>query len=64
VPVLLVGGGKDTIARPDDIAILQAVAAGESKVIEIPMADHSVIEFWFHELGEPVREWFKEKLQH
>jgi pimeloyl-ACP methyl ester carboxylesterase len=64
VPVLLVGGGKDTIARPDDIATLHAAAAGESKVIEIPMADHSTIEFWFHELGVPVLGWFQEKLQH
>jgi pimeloyl-ACP methyl ester carboxylesterase len=62
VPVLLIGGGKDTISRPDDIATLHAAAAGESKVIEIPMADHSVIEFWFHELGEPVLGWFQEKL--
>jgi pimeloyl-ACP methyl ester carboxylesterase len=64
VPVLLIGGGKDTIARPDDIATLHAAAAGESKVIEIPMADHSVIEFWFHQLGEPVLTWFQEKLGH
>jgi pimeloyl-ACP methyl ester carboxylesterase len=64
VPVLLVGGGKDTIARPDDIATLHAAAARESKVIEIPMADHSTIEFWFHELGDPVLGWFQEKLGH
>ncbi len=64
VPVLLIGGGKDTIARPDDISTLHDAAAGESKVIEIPMADHSAIEFWFHELGEPVLGWFQEKLNH
>jgi pimeloyl-ACP methyl ester carboxylesterase len=63
-PVLLVGGGKDTTSRPDDIAALHAAAAGESKVIEIPMADHSVIEFWFHELGTPVLDWFQENLAH
>jgi pimeloyl-ACP methyl ester carboxylesterase len=62
VPVLLVGGGKDATSRPDDIATLHAAAAGESTVIEIPMADHSSIEFWFHELGEPVLTWFQEKL--
>lgn len=61
-PVLLVGGGKDTISRPDDIATLHAAAAGEAKVIEIPMADHSAIEFWFHELSGPVLGWFQEKL--
>ena len=63
VPVLLIGGGKDTIARLDDIVTLHAAAAGESKVVEIPMANHSVIEFWFHELGEPVLDWFQQKLQ-
>jgi pimeloyl-ACP methyl ester carboxylesterase len=63
-PVLLIGGGKDTTSRPDDIATLHNAAASESRVIEIPMADHSVIELWFHELGDPVLGWFEEKLAH
>lgn len=62
VPVLLIGGGKDTISRPDDIAAMQHAAAGETSVIEIPKASHAAIELWFHELSNPVLTWFHQKL--
>jgi pimeloyl-ACP methyl ester carboxylesterase len=62
MPVLLIGGGKDTISRPDDIAAMQKTAAGETSVIEIPAANHAVIELWFHELSDPVLTWFQQKL--
>jgi pimeloyl-ACP methyl ester carboxylesterase len=62
VPVLLIGGGKDSISRPDDLAALQNAAAGESKLILIPIADHFVISMWFQELADPVRKWFQTRL--
>jgi pimeloyl-ACP methyl ester carboxylesterase len=62
VPVLLIGGGKDTISRPADVAAMQHAAAGEISVIEIPKANHAAIELWFHELSDPVLTWFHQKL--
>jgi pimeloyl-ACP methyl ester carboxylesterase len=62
VPVLLIGGGKDSISRPDDLAALQKAAAGESKLIPIPIADHFVISMWFNELADPVKKWFQTRL--
>ena len=61
-PVLLIGGGKDSISRPDDLAALQKAAAGESKVIMIPLANYFVIPAWFHELGDPAKKWFQTRL--
>lgn len=63
VPVLLIAGEKDTISQPPDIMALHKAAGGEAKIIEVPMANHEVIEFWFHDLGKPVLEWFQEKLK-
>jgi pimeloyl-ACP methyl ester carboxylesterase len=62
VPVLLIGGGEDTISRPEDLAALQKAAAGESKLISIPMANHFVISSWFQELADPVKNWFQTRL--
>jgi pimeloyl-ACP methyl ester carboxylesterase len=62
VPVLLIGGGNDSISRPDDLAALQKAAAGESKLILIPHANHFAISAWFHELADPVKKWFQTRL--
>jgi pimeloyl-ACP methyl ester carboxylesterase len=62
-PVLLVGGGRDKISRPDDIAALQRAGAGEVRTIMIPGADHVAVPLWFHELGDPVQSWFKTHLE-
>jgi pimeloyl-ACP methyl ester carboxylesterase len=57
-PVLLIGGGKDTICTPNDIAALHTAAAGESTIIQIPLAVHFVLPLWFHDLTDPVKAWF------
>jgi len=62
VPVLLIGGGNDSISRPEDLAALQKAAAGESQLILIPRANHFVISAWFHELADPVKKWFQTRL--
>jgi pimeloyl-ACP methyl ester carboxylesterase len=57
-PVLLIGGGKDTICPPDDILALQKAAGGEAKTIQIPIADHVVLPLWLQEIADPVKAWF------
>lgn len=58
IPVLLVGGGKDSISRPDDIATLRTAAVGKVEAIHINEANHFVLPMWFHELANPVEAWF------
>jgi pimeloyl-ACP methyl ester carboxylesterase len=58
VPVLLVGGAKDSISRPEDIEALKVAAPEGSKCIMVPIANHEALGVWLHELGEPVKEWF------
>ncbi|MDB6111781.1 MAG: hypothetical protein JWR69_3531 [Pedosphaera sp.] len=62
VPVLLVGGAKDNISRPADIAALQAAAPAAAQSIVVPIATHEVLAVWLHELGEPVKQWFADHL--
>lgn len=61
-PVLLIGGGRDTISPPGDLKVLEGLAPPGSKRIMIANADHFVIGFWFHELEKPVVNWFAEHL--
>ena len=60
-PVLLIGGGKDGICRPEDLQLLEQAAPAGSEKILIPEANHFVIGFWFQDLSKPVKDWF---LQH
>jgi pimeloyl-ACP methyl ester carboxylesterase len=62
-PVLFVGGTKDTICPPDDIAVLKQAAPLGSTSIVIPEANHQVLGMWLHELGVPVKQWFDNHLQ-
>ena len=62
-PVLLIGGGKDTITSTNDLLALEQAAPAGSKRLLIPeAADHKVIGYWFHEIEEPVKAWFREHL--
>ena len=61
-PVLLIGGGKDSISRPDDIERMKSQAPPGSDAIIIPGADHFAIGYWFKGLTEPVKAWFSAHL--
>jgi pimeloyl-ACP methyl ester carboxylesterase len=61
-PVLLVGGGKDPVSRPEDILKLKQAAGGESKSLELPEADHYIVGLWMQELTGPITTWFRERL--
>jgi pimeloyl-ACP methyl ester carboxylesterase len=58
-PVLLIGGEKDPICRPDDIECLERASDGAVvKSVMIPEANHYIIGVWMDRLSEPVRGWF------
>jgi len=61
-PVLLIGGGKDTISPPADLAVLSSNAPPSSKTIMVPVADHYMLPYFFQELDQPVKAWFREHL--
>jgi len=61
-PVLLIGGGKDPISRPEDILKLKQAAGGETKSLAVPEADHYVLGFWMQDLAGPITTWFRERL--
>jgi hypothetical protein len=61
-PVLLIGGGKDTISPPADLAVLSGAAPPGSKTILLPVADHYMLPYFFQELDQPVKAWFQEHL--
>ena len=61
-PVLLIGGEKDPISRPADIAALQQAAVGEARTLQVPGADHFVVGMCFNELSEPITAWFRQRL--
>jgi pimeloyl-ACP methyl ester carboxylesterase len=61
-PVLLIGGGKDTISPPADLAVLSSNAPPGSKTIMVPVADHYMLPYFFQELDQPVKAWFREHL--
>jgi pimeloyl-ACP methyl ester carboxylesterase len=63
VPVLLIGGGKDAICTPDDIAALHNAASGPSSVITIPMANHDILPALPNLLADPVKAWFHVKMR-
>lgn len=62
VPVLFIGGGHDNISTPDDIKHLRQLAVDDSKIIEIPIANHIVLAAWYHELNDPIKTWFQDHL--
>ena len=61
-PVLLIGGGKDAICKTNDLKVLEQAAPTGSKILLIPEADRWAIRYWFHEIAEPVKAWFREHL--
>jgi pimeloyl-ACP methyl ester carboxylesterase len=61
-PVLLIGGEKDPISPPADIATLQRAAAGEAHTLLVPNANHYVIGMAFKELTDPITSWFRQRL--
>jgi pimeloyl-ACP methyl ester carboxylesterase len=62
-PVLLIGGGHDRIAVPEDIEKLKKAAPAGSKLIMVPGVNHFALGFLLHVLGEPVRGWFQTHLE-
>lgn len=62
VPVLLIGGGKDTISPPADLEALKQAAPPRSRSLVVPEANHAVVGFWLHEIARPVTTWFEEHL--
>jgi pimeloyl-ACP methyl ester carboxylesterase len=59
-PVLLIGGGRDTISTIKDMQVLEKSAPPRSKTLLLPEADHRYIAYWFRELSQPVKAWFQE----
>ncbi|HEX5222702.1 MAG TPA: alpha/beta fold hydrolase [Verrucomicrobiae bacterium] len=63
VPVLLIGGGKDTVCPPEDLLRLREVAAaGSAKVRVIEQANHFSLPMAMHLTSEPIEAWFQETL--
>jgi pimeloyl-ACP methyl ester carboxylesterase len=62
VPVLFIGGAKDTISRPEDLQHLKQLATDDSQLIEIPIANHIVLAAWYHGLSDPIKNWFNDHL--
>src|SRR6266568_2436503 len=61
-PLLLIGGGKDTICTSVRLNMLQQAAPAGSKSLLIPEANRWAVTYWFHEIAEPVKAWFHEHL--
>ena len=61
-PVLLIGGGKDTICTTNDLQVLEQAAPAGTKSLLIPEANRWAVRYWFHEIAEPVKAWFHERL--
>jgi len=61
-PVLLIGGGKDTICTTNDLKVLEQAAPSGSKSLLIAEANRWAVRYWFHEISEPVKTWFQEHL--
>lgn len=62
-PVFLISGEKDPICQRDDIEALKRAATCSTKSLEIAGADHIVLGALFHELTEPLKNWFGEHLR-
>ena len=61
-PVLLIGGGEDTICTTNDLKVLEQAAPSGSKSLLIAEANRWAVRYWFHEISEPVITWFQEHL--
>ena len=61
-PVLLIGGGKDTLCTTNDLKVLEQAAPPGSKSLLIPEATCRDVPYWFHQIAEPVKTWFDEHL--
>jgi pimeloyl-ACP methyl ester carboxylesterase len=62
-PMLLIGGGYDTVSPADDIDGIKPAAWPGSKTLLIPNATHENVGDWIDEIAEPAKQWFAEHLQ-
>jgi len=62
VPALLIGGGKDSISRPEDLVRLKAVAGSRVEILEIGPADHFSLPMAMHVLSQPIEAWLQANL--
>jgi hypothetical protein len=62
-PILMIGGGHDTLSSSNDIEVLKHGAWPGSKTLLIPNATHENIGDWINEIAEPAKHWFAEQLQ-
>jgi alpha-beta hydrolase superfamily lysophospholipase len=61
-PMLLIGGGEDTVSPANDIEGIKHAAWPGSKTLLIPNATHENIGDWIDEIAEPAKQWFAEHL--
>ncbi len=61
-PVLLIGGGKDSISRPEDLGRMKTVAGSRVQVLEIAPADHFSLPMAVHALSPPIEAWLRANL--
>lgn len=62
VPVLLIGGGADTISRPDDLIRLRDVAGGPAQVRVIESGNHFSLPMAIHLMRQPIEAWLQTNL--
>jgi pimeloyl-ACP methyl ester carboxylesterase len=61
-PVLLIGGGTDTVVSTNDLRVLEQAAPHGSKALVVRDADHGSVKYWFHEIEEPIKAWLHDHL--
>ncbi len=61
-PVLLIGGGKDTISPPADLEALKRAAPPGTDSLLVPEANHYIVGYCFHEIAGAVKAWFQARL--
>jgi len=61
-PVLLIGGGKDTISPPADLEALKRAAPPGTNSLLVPEANHYIVGYCFHEIAGAVKAWFQARL--
>lgn len=62
VPVLLIGGGKDSISLAEDLVRLKTMAGSPVKILEIAPADHFSLPMAMHVLSQPIEAWLQANL--
>jgi len=62
VPVFFIGGARDTLSAPADVARLKAEAGGITQSLELEYANHFTVPLFFGKLSVPVEAWFESYL--